>query len=301
MTTAIGAGQASVVAPAHTGSPKGGAAAKAHAKFAHDVPKGRRFSPRPTGHRDEADVDIGVKSTEKPSRRPHDESEKSDDHSNSFEATIDGIDHPAPQNAVTAAGPTADWNATLGMAKPFWIDRRNRAAGNQPTSRLRTSAVCRSWRKHRNTKAQRHPCSLLGNDCSPATRLAMQMLLNRPTMRSRPRSLSGLVKHTGALATRQRRPAHTCNGAIGKFRGGHPMADVCRDRIGEKRRSCRCNNDVGTYEAGVYGNSPVDAARDAPDQHHLAIRVKPASEPRDRPRRHQRSCGFGGFCIEARR
>ena len=59
MTTAIGAGQASVVAPAHTGSPKGGAAAKAHAKFAHDVAEKAEDSPRPTGRRDEADVHIG--------------------------------------------------------------------------------------------------------------------------------------------------------------------------------------------------------------------------------------------------
>ena len=119
-------------------------------------PEKAEDSPRPTGRRDEADVHIGVKSAEKSSRRPHDDSEKSDDHGNSFEATIDGIDRPAPQNAAAAAGQTADWNAMLGFGQVI-LDRSQKSSGGksdgEPASNIGSAPVSAKAPKHESTTA----------------------------------------------------------------------------------------------------------------------------------------------------
>ena len=113
MTNAIGAAQTSVASLAHSGTPKRGPAAKADAKFEQDVSENTVDLPQQTVRRDEVDASSSVQSAEKPSRRPHEEGENSDNHDSSFEATIDGIDRPAPQIPAAAAGQAADWNAML--------------------------------------------------------------------------------------------------------------------------------------------------------------------------------------------
>ena len=219
-------------------------------------PEKAEDSPRPTGHRDEADVHIGVKSTEKPSRRPHDDSEKSDDHGNSFEATIDGIDRPAPQNAAAAAGQTADWNAMLAFGQVI-LDRSQKSSSGksdgEPASNVGSVPVSAKAPKHESTTAlQLARQRLLASDAAANADVAQptdEEVTSAIIVRSRETHWSFGNTATVAKLTRN-------NGVVGKFRGGQSAGVVRRDRIGEKRRSRRCNNNVGTHEAGACGKFP---------------------------------------------
>ncbi|HXE00699.1 MAG TPA: flagellar hook-length control protein FliK [Hyphomicrobium sp.] len=282
MTSAISAGQASVVVPAHTGAAKGGAAAKAHAKFAHDVAEKAEDSPRPTGHRDEADVHIGVKGTEKSSRRSHDDSEKSDDHSNSFEATIDGIDRTAPQNAATAAGPTADWNAMLGFGQVI-LDRSQKSSGGksagEPASNVGSVPVSAKAPKHESTTAlQLARQRLLASDAAANADVAQPTddeVTSAIIVRSRETHWS--FSNTATVAS-----SHAATVSSEDSAAANPMASFAAIGLAKNDDRTTATTTSEPMKPVLAESSPVDAARDAPDQQSFGDKREAGSEPRDR-------------------
>ena len=284
MTTAIGAGQASVVAPAHTGSPKGGAAAKAHAKFAHDVPEKAEDLPRPTGRRDEADVHIGVKSAEKPSRRPHDDSEKGDDHGDLFEATIDGIDRPAPQNTVAAAGQTADWNAMLAFGQVI-LDRSQKSSSGksdgEPASNIGSAPVLAKAPKHESTTAlQLARQRLLASDAATNADVAQptdEEVTSAIVVRSRETHWSFGNTATAAASS------HVTTVPSGNSAAANPLASFAAIGLAKNDDRAAATTTSEPMKPVFAESSPVDAARDAPDQQSFSDKREAGSEPRDRP------------------
>jgi chemotaxis protein MotD len=282
MTTAIGAGQASVVAPAHTGSPKGGTAAKAHAKFGHDVAEKAEDSPRPIGHRDEADANTAVKSAEKPSRRPHDDSEKSDDHGNSFEATIDNIDRPAPQNTAAAAGQTADWNAMLALGQMI-LDRSQKSSSGksdgEPASSIGSAPVSAKAPKHESTTAlQLAKQRLLASDAAANADVAQptdEEVTSAIIVRSR-------ETHWGFGNTATAASSHATTVSSGNSTAANPLASFAAIGLAKNDDRAAATTTSEPVKPVLVESSPVDAARDAPDQQSFSDKREAGSGPRDR-------------------
>jgi chemotaxis protein MotD len=284
MTTAIGTGPASVVAPPHASSAKGGTTVKAHAKFAHDVAEKAEDSPRPTRRRDEADANVEIKSAEKPSRRHRDDSEKRDDHSDSFEATIDGIDRPGPQNnvAAAAAGQTADWNAMLALGQMISDRSQKPSSGKsdgEPGSNIGGATVSAKAAKHESTTAlQLAKQRLLAGDAAANADRAQPIdeevtsaiiVRSRETHWSFGNTVAAASSHVPA-ATSENSPT------------ANPLASFAA--IGSAKNDERAATTKSEPVKSVLAESyPLDAARNTPDQQSFSDKHETGSEPRDRP------------------
>jgi hypothetical protein len=282
MTNAIGAGQASVVALAHPGLPKRGAAAKADAKPAHDSAEVTKDLPHQTLRHDEADAS-SVKSAEKPTRRDHGGGEKkSDDHDNSFEATIDGIDRATPQNTAGAAGKAADWNAMLVLGQMI-LDRPQKSSGGKSDGH--TAAT--------NVGAVPASAKLLKQESATALLLAKQRLLagNTPVEASAGQSTDEDVASPIIVRSRETHwsfadpktssSLHATPVSTGDSAAANPLASFTATGAAKNHDGASAISS-DTMTSVLAESSPLGATRDAPDQQSFSDKRDTGSGQRDR-------------------
>lgn len=282
MTNAIGAAQASVASLAHSGTPKRGAAAKADAKFEQDVSENTVDLPQQTVRRDEVDASSSVQSAEKPSRRPHEEGENSDNHDSSFEATIDGIDRPAPQIPAAAAGQAADWNAMLAF---------NQMISDRPQK----SSDAKSDGSSVSTDVSSAPLSpkLLKHDSAAALLLAKQRLLdgNAPVNASAGQSTDEKVATPFIVRSRETHWSFANTETSSSLRATPPSAGssaATNPLVSFAETGAAKSGDSGAEATSnpmkpvIAGTSSSDATPDAPDHQSFSDEREAGSEPRDR-------------------